>query len=279
MQILISIIINVIILAVVMPLFYVYIVSRARERLEKEVIKKARDEIEALVKEFNNIALSRISLLEDAITRANNLNKQLNEKDPQFSQLKEKKEATLNANIKMKYDVSSLDEKNILDIKVEDDKKDITEENDKKNKESLNNNNNNNILDITIEKTEKIEKENKQIEENNIKETIKEDNNSKKEEIKISRYDEIRKIKENSKKEAIEKLRKQLDMTIRNNITLNRNNNSEDNSSANDYNSNEKIKHENILKLHKEGLSNKEIAAKLKCSLTEVDIIIELNNN
>lgn len=279
MQILISIIINVIILAVVMPLFYVYIVSRARERLEKEVIKKARYEIEALVKEFNNIALSRISLLEDAITRANNLNKQLNEKDPQFSQLKEKKEATLNANIKMKYDVSSLDEKNILDIKVEDDKKDITEENDEKNKESLNNNNNNNILDITIEKTEKIEKENKQIEENNIKEIIKEDNNSKKEEIKISRYDEIRKIKENSKKEAIEKLRKQLDMTIRNNITLNRNNNSEDNNSANDYNSDEKIKHENILKLHKEGLSNKEIAAKLKCSLTEVDIIIELNNN
>ena len=278
MQILISIIINVIILAVVMPLFYVYIVSRARERLEKEVIKKARYEIEALVKEFNNIALSRISLLEDAITRANNLNKQLNEKDPQFSQLKEKKEATLNANIKMKYDVSALDEKNILDIKVEDDKKDITEENDEKNKESLNNNNNN-ILYITIEKTEKIEKENKQIEENNIKETIKEDNNSKKEEIKISRYDEIRKIKENSKKEAIEKLRKQLDMTIRNNITLNRNNNSEDNNSANDYNSNEKIKHENILKLHKEGLSNKEIAAKLKCSLTEVDIIIELNNN
>ncbi|MEI0609737.1 hypothetical protein [Brachyspira pilosicoli] len=276
MQILISIIINVIILAVVMPLFYVYIVSRARERLEKEVIKKARDEIEALVKEFNNIALSRISLLEDAITRANNLNKQLNEKDPQFSQLKEKKEAALNANIKMKYDVSSLDEKNILDIKVEDDKKDITEENEEKNKESLNNNN---ILDITIEKTEKIEKENKQIEENNVKETIKEDNNSKKEEIKISRYDEIRKIKENSKKEAIEKLRKQLDMTIRNNITLNRNNNSEDNSSANDYNSDEKIKHENILKLHKEGLSNKEIAAKLKCSLTEVDIIIELNNN
>ena len=276
MQILISIIINVIILAVVMPLFYVYIVSRARERLEKEVIKKARDEIEALVKEFNNIALSRISLLEDAITRANNLNKQLNEKDPQFSQLKEKKEAALNANIKMKYDVSSLDEKNILDIKVEDDKKDITEENEEKNKESLNNNN---ILDITIEKTEKIEKENKQIEENNVKETIKEDNNSKKEEIKISRYDEIRKIKENSKKEAIEKLRKQLDMTIRNNITLNRNNDSEDNNSANDYNSDEKIKHENILKLHKEGLSNKEIAAKLKCSLTEVDIIIELNNN
>lgn len=278
MQILISIIINVIILAVVMPLFYVYIVSRARERLEKEVIKKARDEIEALVKEFNNIALSRISLLEDAITRANNLNKQLNEKAPQFSQLKEKKEAALNANIKMKYDVSSLDEKNILDIKVEDDKKDITEENEEKIKESLNNNNNN-ILDITIEKTEKIEKENKQIEENNIKETIKEDNNSKKEEIKISRYDEIRKIKENSKKEAIEKLRKQLDMTIRNNIILNRNNNSEDNNSANDYNSDEKIKHENILKLHKEGLSNKEIAAKLKCSLTEVDIIIELNNN
>lgn len=272
MQILISIIINVIILAVVMPLFYVYIVSRARERLEKEVIKKARDEIEALVKEFNNIALSRISLLEDAITRANNLNKQLNEKDPQFSQLKEKKEATLNANIKMKYDVSAPDEKNILDIKVEDDKN-IENANNAINEKPLNNNN---VLDITIEKTEE---ENKQIEENSIKETnnLKEEN--KKEEIKTSRYDEIRKIKENSKKEAIEKLRKQLDMTIRNNITLNKNNNSEDNNSANTYNSDEKIKHDNILRLHKEGFSNKEIATQLKCSLTEVDIIIELNNN
>ena len=266
MQILISIIINVIILAVVMPLFYIYIVSRARERLEKEVIKKARDEIEALVKEFNNIALSRISLLEDAITRASNLNKQLNEKDPQIKELKEKKEANLNANIKMKYGDSQSTEKNILDIKVEDDKKDITEENEEKNKESLNSNKENNILDITIKKTEKTEKEDKQIEDN-----------SKKEEIKISRYDEIRKIRENSKKEAIEKLRKQLDMTIRNNISLNRNNNLEDNTPA--YNPDEKIKHDNILKLHKEGLSNKEIATQLKCSLTEVDIIIELNNN
>ena len=148
MQILISVIVNIIILAVVMPLFYVYIVSRARERLEKEVIKKARDEIEALVKEFNNIALSRISLLEDAITRANNLNKQLNEKDPQYSQLKEKKEAALNANIKMKYDISAETEKNILDIKVDDNKnsENIVEENNninnEENKEQLNNNNN-----------------------------------------------------------------------------------------------------------------------------------------
>lgn len=267
MQILISIIINVIILAVVIPLFYIYIVSRARERLEKEVIKKARDEIEALVKEFNNIALSRISLLEDAITRAANLNKQLNEKDPQIKELKEKKEANLNANIKMKYGESQSTEKNILDIKVEDDKnnENITVENIEQNKESLNNNNNN-ILDVTIEKIEKTEKEDKQIKDN-----------SQKEEIKISRYDEIRKIKENSKKEAIEKLRKQLDMTIRNNISPNKNNNFEDNTTT--YNTDEKIKHDNILKLHKEGLSNKEIAAQLKCSLTEVDIIIELNNN
>ena len=166
----------------------------------------------------------------------------------------------------MKYGDSQSTEKNILDIKVEDDKKDITEENEEKNKESLNSNKENNILDITIKKTEKTEKEDKQIEDN-----------SKKEEIKISRYDEIRKIRENSKKEAIEKLRKQLDMTIRNNISLNRNNNLEDNTPA--YNPDEKIKHDNILKLHKEGLSNKEIATQLKCSLTEVDIIIELNNN
>ncbi|WP_295298114.1 hypothetical protein [uncultured Brachyspira sp.] len=277
MQILISVIVNIIILAVVMPLFYVYIVSRARERLEKEVIKKARDEIEALVKEFNNIALSRISLLEDAITRANNLNKQLNEKDPQYSQLKEKKEAALNANIKMKYDISAETEKNILDIKVDDNKnsENIVEENNnsnEENKEQLNNNNNNNnnesnILDITIEN------EDKQIIENTP---------PKKEEIKTSRYDEIRKIKENSKKEAIERLRNQLDLTIRNNINLNRNNNnSKDiiNDSNNTNNTDEKTRHDNILKLHKEGLSNKEIATQLKCSLTEVDIVIELNNN
>ena len=263
MQILISIIINVIILAVVIPLFYIYIVSRARERLEKEVIKKARDEIEALVKEFNNISLSRISLLEDAITRASNLNKQLIEKDPQIKELKEKKEANLNTNIKMKYGDSQATEKNVLDIKIEDNKNSVIEESIEQNKEALNNDKDNNILDITIEKTEK---EDKQFEDN-----------SKKEEIKTSRYDEIRKMKENSKKEAIEKLRKQLDMTIRNNISLNRNNNSENNNST--PNPNEKIKHDNILRLHKEGLTNKEIATQLKCSLTEVDIIIELNNN
>ena len=257
MQILISVIINIIILAVVMPLFYIYVVSRARERLEKEMIKKARDEIEALVKEFNNIALSRISLLEDAIIRANNLNKQLNEKDPQIKELKEKKEAALNANIKMKYGDTTAVEKKILDIKV-DDNNNIEENNEKENKESLNNNN---ILDITIEK-----------------EDYKTEDNSKKEEIKNSKYDEIKKIKENSKKEAIEKLRKQLDMTIRNNISLGRNNNSIDNSN-NTANIDEKTRHDDILKLHKEGLSNKEIAEQLECSLTEVDIIIELNNN
>lgn len=81
MQILISVIINIIILAVALPLFYIYIVSRARERLERETISKAREEIEALVKEFNNIALSRISILEDAIDRANKLLKKINDNE------------------------------------------------------------------------------------------------------------------------------------------------------------------------------------------------------
>ena len=78
MQIFISVIINIIILSVALPLFYIYIVSRARERLERETTSKAREEIEALVKEFNNIALSRISILEDAINRANELLKKMN---------------------------------------------------------------------------------------------------------------------------------------------------------------------------------------------------------
>ena len=101
MQILISVIINIIILAVALPLFYIYIVSRARERLERETTSKAREEIEALVKEFNNIALSRISILEDAINRADELLKKMNIDNQDNNNEVKSKNHTNNLNIKI----------------------------------------------------------------------------------------------------------------------------------------------------------------------------------
>ena len=132
MQILISVIINITILAVVLPLFYIYIVSKARERLEKETMSKAREEIEALVKEFNNIALSRISILEDAITRANKLtgeltsnNKEIRTEENTIKEVKEKKEE-INNNITIHT------ENKKLDIRVEDENVQLKTEEKKK---------------------------------------------------------------------------------------------------------------------------------------------------
>lgn len=80
MLILISIAINIIILAVILPLFYIYMTYKARERLEKEIIKKAKEEIEALVKEFNHVAISNITILEDSILRAKKMVDKIDDK-------------------------------------------------------------------------------------------------------------------------------------------------------------------------------------------------------
>lgn len=194
MQILISVIINIIILAVALPLFYIYIVSRARERLERETTSKARDEIEALVKEFNNIALSRISILEDAINRANELLKKINDNE---------------------------ENKNGLNIKIED-------------KENIEN------IKPNIEK-EEIKKNEIQITENKLK------------------------------KESREELRNKLDMVIKNNINIKTEN-------KNDNAENEKTINENIIKLYKEGFSKEQISKKLNCAITEIDIVIDIEN-
>ena len=167
MQILISVIINIIILAVALPLFYIYIVSRARERLERETTSKAREEIEALVKEFNNIALSRISILEDAINRADELLKKINIDNQDNNN-----------------EVKSKNHTNNLNIKIED------IENKIENKES----------EIQI-----IENKNDNIE-------------------------------------------------------------------------NQKTINENIIKLYKEGFSKEEISKKLNCAITEIDIVIDMEN-
>lgn len=218
MQIFISVIINIIILAVALPLFYIYIVSRARERLERETTSKAREEIEALVKEFNNIALSRISLLEDAINRANELLKKMNI-DTQNNN-SEDIASNLNLNIQIK-DNENLENVNDNDKIVE-------------NKE--------NEIQI-IENKNETKKE-------NIKELNGEFNN-----------------------ELREELRNKLDIAIKKNIF-----NKDKIENKNDKMENEKTNNANIIKLYKEGFSKEEISKKLNCAMTEIDIVLDMEN-
>ena len=226
MQIFISVIINIIILAGALPLFYIYIVSRARERLERETTSKAREEIEALVKEFNNIALSRISLLEDAINRANELLKKTNIDNRNNNS--EDIASNLNLNIQIK-DNENLDNLNNKEIE---------------NKDKINNN-------------EKINESKIQIIENK--------NETKKENIK--------ELNRKFNNELREELRNKLDIAIKKNIF-----NKDKIENKNDKMENEKTNNENIIKLYKEGFSKEEISKKLNCAMTEIDIVLDMEN-
>ncbi|WP_300753350.1 hypothetical protein [uncultured Brachyspira sp.] len=252
MQILISVIINVTILAVVLPLFYIYIVSKARERLEKETMSKAREEIEALVKEFNNIALSRISILEDAITRANKLtdeltsnNKEIRTEENNIKEVKENKEE-VNNNITINTEI----QKKKLDIRVEDE---------------------NVQLNIKPEEKEskKEVKENKEVKKEEVKKTVKKNN-----------IDTAAKaIDDEARKEAIERLRSKLDRTIKSNMSIyDKHNDTDKKISKEEDNTavSSDDKNANIIKLYKEGMSKEDIAKKLNCSITEIDIVIDL---
>lgn len=208
MQILISVIINIIILAVALPLFYIYIVSRARERLERETTSKAREEIEALVKEFNNIALSRISILEDAINRADELLKKMNIDNQDNNN-----------------EVKSKNHTNNLNIKIE----------DIENKES----------EIQI---------------------IENKNETKKENIK--------EFANGLNKDFREELRNKLDIAFKKNIY----NKIDKTENKNDNIENQKTINENIIKLYKEGFSKEEISKKLNRAITEIDIVIDMEN-
>lgn len=245
MQILISVIINITILAVVLPLFYIYIVSKARERLEKETMSKAREEIEALVKEFNNIALSRISILEDAITRANKLtgeltsnNKEIRTEENTIKEVKENKEE-INNNITIHT------ENKKLDIRVEDEN-----------------------VQLNI-KPEENKKEVKEIKKEEVKKTVKKNN-----------IDTAAKaIDDEARKEAIERLRSKLDRTIKSNMSIyDKNNDTDKKISKEEDNTAVSLddKNANIIKLYKEGMSKEDIAKKLNCSITEIDIVIDL---
>lgn len=221
MQIFISVIINIIILAVALPLFYIYIVSRARERLERETTSKAREEIEALVKEFNNIALSRISILEDAINRANELLKKMNIDNQNNSNnpnnfnndIEEKKETTNNLNVKIE------DIKNINNNKIENKKNEIQ----------------------IIENKNEIKKE------------------------------FTREFGSVLNKESREELRNKLDIAFKKNIY------NKADKTENDK-ENEKTNNENIIKLYKEGFSKEQISKKLNCAMTEIDIVLDMEN-
>ena len=238
MQIFISVIINIIILAVALPLFYIYIVSRARERLERETTSKAREEIEALVKEFNNIALSRISILEDAIERANELLKKMNI-DNQNNNSEEKSEYTKNnLNIQIKDNENLENVNNISNKEIEN--------------KNLNNINNDKIKENKIQITEN-KNEIKEIKKENIKEFGGEFNNRLNNDFR-------------------EELRNKLDIAYRKNIP-----NKDKNENKYDK-ENEKTNSENIIKLYKEGFSKEEISKKLNCAMTEIDIVLDMEN-
>ncbi|WP_297248189.1 hypothetical protein [uncultured Brachyspira sp.] len=280
MQIVISVIINIVILAVTLPLFYIYIVSKARERLEKETMSKAREEIEALVKEFNNIALSRISILEDSIVRANRLVKELNNLQNGKKDNNINNTAAIKEEIKTEENTNKQEEKK-LDVSVQEPK------NTESNKNVvMNNETKNKKLDVRVE-DDNIKINSKAEKKENTEKIEKAEKQEKKEEVvkpkpKKNNIDTAAKaIDDEARREVIEKLRNKLDRTIKTNMaiydkpiedkTIALVNEPLDNT-AKDYN-----KNDDIIKLYKQGLSKEEIAKKLKCSITEIDIVIDLN--
>lgn len=278
MQIVISIIINIVILAVTLPLFYIYIVSKARERLEKETMSKAREEIEALVKEFNNIALSRISILEDSIVRANRLVKELNnfQNDKKYNNIKNNNNAAVKEEIKIEENIDKTTEEKKLDISVQEPKNiksnnNIVMNNEEKNKKlDIRVDDNNTKINSKTEKTEKIEKA-----------EIKEEKKETKPKPKKNNIDTAAKaIDDEARREVIEKLRSKLDRTIKTNMAI-YDKPIEDKTIAFvndplDTTVKDSNKNENIIKLYKQGFSKEEIAKKLNCSITEIDIVIDL---
>lgn len=285
MQIFISIIINVIILAVTLPLFYIYIVSKARERLEKETVSKAREEIEALVKEFNNIALSRISILEDAITRANKLAKDLNVQD------------TVAINNNIKKDTEEVKESKKEEIKKEEviieNKAEIPQPTEQPIEQNENvvidaNNIQKKKLDIRVDdenvKTtvKPASAEKKESKTDNASASNKETTNTaevKKDEKKVTKKNNIdtaiKAIDDKAKQEALERLRSKLDKTIKTKMSIYDKDEKKSSKTIDDSDT-DSDKNANIIKLYKEGLTKEEIAKKLKCSITEIDIVIDL---
>lgn len=133
MQIFIGIVINIVILTLTLIVFYIYIAYKLREKIENEAIKRVKDELESLVVEFNHSALVNITLLEDAIERANMAIKNENPKnkkqvEPTKNTYKSRSERFNNYNQRLNTDISLEEEKRvrlIADESLEDSLKEI----------------------------------------------------------------------------------------------------------------------------------------------------------
>ena len=118
MQIFIGIVINIVILTLTLIVFYIYIAYKLREKIETEAIQRVKDELESLVVEFNHSALVNITLLEDAIERAENAIKNENPKnkkqiEPIKSVYKSRDERLEEYNQKTNTDISLEEEKRV----------------------------------------------------------------------------------------------------------------------------------------------------------------------
>ena len=71
-----------------------------------------------------------------------------------------------------------------------------------------------------------------------------------------------------------EELRNKLDIAFKKNIY----NKIDKTENKNDNIENQKTINENIIKLYKEGFSKEEISKKLNCAITEIDIVIDMEN-
>ncbi len=107
MSILYSVLAVVVVLAIVLPLFYVYIISKARERLEREVIFGVREDINALVREFNKLSLSNIGMLESLTLRSEEILREIEQKEAKLK-IKRTTSATVNMT---NSDTNSLEKK------------------------------------------------------------------------------------------------------------------------------------------------------------------------
>ncbi len=241
MQILISVVINIIILSISLPLFYIYIVSRVREKLERETMKKAKDEIEALLKEFNNTALTQITTLEDVIIRAKKIVNNVYDEMPQIKEDIKKEKLIILENRTVES------EEDVIDIEINDNKE---------------------VFEARLEKPNKLDIK---VSDENYNNTDIKNNNIPKTEEKINKNTESKNIEYKSKhKETLEKLRHRLDKTIRENLEKKiEPKDLQIENSSNELN-------DNIIKLYKSGYTKQEIINKLKCTLTEIDIVLSM---
>ena len=105
-----------------------------------------------MVKEFNNIALSRISILEDSIVRANRLVKELNnlQNDKKINNIN-KPAAAVKEEIKTEENTNKQEEKK-LDVSVKEAQNIESNNSNNSNKNVvMNNENKNKKLDIRVE--------------------------------------------------------------------------------------------------------------------------------